>query len=271
VTAVDEPSTRRHVVQELGFAVRSEGQTLTGSAEILPQMLVPGTDHLRTSVLAMWTDMLSGLLAAQLVAPAVPVTVELDVHLYRPLPAAGTVRAVGTPLRRGRTISVAEVRFTDGDGDPLALGGGSFVTSPDPSVRLPANLHVGKDHPAAPRLSVPLAERAGCERRSPGIAVLPRSEDGLNSSNTVNGGLIALAVEEAVLGLAPPGGTVCSLAVRYLHPVRVGPVLAEALVLGGLVRVELRDAGSDGRLSATAAARMFADPVPPTGCRPEYR
>ncbi len=271
MTAVEEPGTRRHVVQELGFAVRSEGQTLTGSAEILPQMLVPGADHLRTSVLAMWTDMLSGLLAAQLVAPAVPVTVELDVHLYRPLPAAGTVRAVGTPLRRGRTMSVAEVRFTDGDGDPLALGGGSFVTSPDPSVRLPANVHVEEDHLTGPRLSVPLAERARCERQSPGVAVLPRTEDGLNSSNTVNGGLIALAVEEAVLGLAPPGGTVGSLAVRYLHPVRVGPVLAEASLLGGLARVELRDAGSGGRLSAMATARMFGDAVPPARHPPEDR
>ena len=45
------------------------------------------------------------------------------------------------------------------------------------------------------------------------MAVLPRSEDGLNSSNTVYGGLIALAVEEAVLSLAD-GQTLCSLALR---------------------------------------------------------
>lgn len=258
MTAVHDPGTTRHMLQELGFAVRREGETLTGSAEIVPEMLVPGTAHLRTSVLAMWTDMLSGLLAAQLAAPAVPVTVELDVHLHRPLPAAGTVRAVGTPLRRGRTLSVAEVRFTTGDGEPLAVGGGSFVTSPDPSVRLPPDLSIGEDRPSTARLTMPLAERARCERRSPGVAVLPRSEDGLNSSRTVNGGLISLAAEEAVLGLSP-GGTLCSLGLRYLHPVRVGPVLATASVLGGLARVELRDGGSDDRLSAVATARLFAD------------
>ena len=245
------------MLQELGFVVRHAGETLTGSAEIAPEMLVPGTDRLRTSILAMWTDTLSGLLAAQTAAPAVPVTVELDVHLYRPLPATGGVRATGTSLRRGRTLYVAEVRFTTGDGEPLAVGGGSFVVSPDPTVRLPSNLSIGEDPPSA-RLTMPLAERAGCERRSPGVAVLRRSEDGLNSSRTVNGGLISLAAEEAVLGLSP-GRTLCSLGLRYLHPVRVGPVVASASELGGLARVELRDAGSDDRLSVVATARLFGD------------
>ncbi len=55
------------------------------------------------------------------------------------------------------------------------------------------------------------------------MAVLPRSEDGLNSSNSVNGGLIALAAEEAVLSLAP-GDTLRSLGLRYLQAVRAGPV-----------------------------------------------
>ena len=54
------------------------------------------------------------------------------------------------------------------------------------------------------------------------MAVLPLLEDGLNASNTVNGGLIALVIEEALLSLAP-GQTLCSLALRYMQPVRVGP------------------------------------------------
>jgi acyl-coenzyme A thioesterase PaaI-like protein len=270
VTAVgDDPGTRRHLLQELGFVVQSEGETLTGTAEIVPEMLVPDTEHLRTSILAMWTDTLSGLLAAQTAAPAVPVTVELDVHLYRPLPARGVVRAVGTSLRKGRTLYVAEVRFSTGDGDPLGVGGGSFVVSPDPTVSLPSNLSIGEDPPTGPRLTMPLAERAGCERWSPGVAVLPRSEDGLNSSRTVNGGLLSLAAEEAVLGLSA-GRTLCSLGMRYLHPVRVGPVTAAASVLGGLARIELRDAGSDDRLSTVATARLFEDEAAPAvESRPE--
>jgi acyl-coenzyme A thioesterase PaaI-like protein len=256
LTMVDDRGSRAHILRELGFAVRLDGEGLSGTAEIAPEMLVPGSEHLRTSVLAMWVDTLCGLLAAQAATPAVPVTVELDVHLHRPSPATGLVHAVGTPVRRGRSLFVAEVRFADGNGEPLALGGGSFVTSPDPTVRLPSSLSIGEEPTGGARLTVPLAERAGCERRSPGVAVLQRSEDGLNSSRTVNGGLIALAAEEAVLGLVP-GRTLCSLGLRYLHPVRVGPVVADATELGGLARVELRDAGNGDRLSVLATARLF--------------
>lgn len=258
------------MLRELGFAVQLDGEGLSGTAEIVPEMLVPGTGHLRTSVLAMWVDTLCGLLAARAATPAVPVTVELDVHLHRPSPAAGVVHAAGRPMRQGRSLFVAEVRFTAGNGEPLAIGGGSFVTSPDPTVRLPPSLSIGEEPTGGTRLTVPLAERAGCERRSPGVAVLRRSEDGLNSSRTVNGGLIALAAEEAVLGLVP-GRTLCSLGLRYLHPVRVGPVVAAATEIGGLARVELHDAGNADRLSVLATARLFEEHLGEAARSPQER
>ena len=86
--------------------------------------------------------------------------------------------------------------------------------------------------------------------------MLPRSEDGLNSSNTVNGGLIALAVEEALLSLAP-GETLCSLALRYMQAVRAGPAVATATMTAGLGQAELRDAGNGNRLAVAATARVF--------------
>jgi acyl-coenzyme A thioesterase PaaI-like protein len=104
-------------------------------------------------------------------------------------------------------------------------------------------------------LAEPFAARAGCRRRAPGVAELPRTADGLNAAGTVNGGLIALAVEEAALSLAP-GATLTSLALRYLRPVRVGPAVATAEVRAGLGRVEVRDAGSDDRPVATATTRL---------------
>lgn len=244
------------MLRELGLDVREDGEGLRGTAEISPEMHVPGTPHLRTSILAVWVDTLCGLMAAMATAPAVPVTVELDVHLSRPAPGSGTVTAVGSMLRRGRSMHVAGVEITDGSGEPLAVGGGSFAVSPDPTVRLPRRLSVDDVSPVAERLTVPFAERARCERGEAGTAVLHRSEDGLNSSRTVNGGLIALAAEEAVLGLLP-GRTLCSLALRYLQPVRVGPLVATATVHGGLGRVALRDAGNEDRLSAIATTRAF--------------
>ena len=245
----------QHILSELGFAVSQVGTGLVGEASIVPEMHVPGSARLRTSILAAWADHLSGLLAVTVTAPQVPVTIELDVHLFAPAPAAGTVRCTATPLKAGRSVFMASVTFTSDDGTPVAVGGGSFMVAPDPSLRLPATLSFDGPRPVA-SLRVPFAQRAGCERREPGVAVLPRSDDGLNSSNTVNGGLIALATEEAALSLAP-GATLSSLSLRYLRPVRVGPAVATADVKSGLGQIEVRDAGNGNRLSVLATARLF--------------
>jgi len=245
----------QHVLSELGFAVSQTDADLVGEASIIPEMLVPGSPRLRTSILASWADHLSGLLAVTVTAPLVPVTVELDVHLFAPAPGSGTMRCVAKALKAGRSVFMASVAFTSGDGNPIAVGGGSFMVAPDPSLRLPPTLSLNGPPPVQ-SLRVPLAQRAGCERREPGVAVLPRSDDGLNSSNTVNGGLIALAVEEAALSLAP-GATLSSLSLRYLRPVRVGPAAATAEVRSGLGQIEVRDAGNESRLSVLATARFF--------------
>lgn len=241
----------RHILRELGFTTSRAGDEMHGTALVTPEMHVPGTAALRTSILATWADNLAGLLAVDAMTPRVPVTLELDVHLYRPAPAAGVVHGVGRIAKAGRSVFVASVEFTTERGEPVAIGAGSFMAAPDPAAR------VRGDQPADGRLAMPFAERAGCERRGPGVAVLPRSEDGLNSSNSVNGGLIALAAEEAVLSLAP-GDTLCSLGLRYLQAVRAGPVVASARVHDGLGQVEVRDSGRGDRLSVTAIARTFS-------------
>ncbi|MGW0181122.1 PaaI family thioesterase [Nocardia sp. NPDC003345] len=250
-----EPSRRRrHILLELGFATTLRGDELHGSAIITPQMHVPGTGRLRTSVLATWTDTVTGLLAALTLGPRVPVTLELDVHLYRPAPGAGEIRAVGRKIKAGRSVFVAEVEWTV-DGEPFAFGGGSFMVSPNEELRLPAQLSL--DMPVSEHLlEVPLAERAGCERTAAGTAVLPRTDDGLNASRTVNGGLIALAAEEAMLSLAP-GATLSTLGLRYLQPERVGPVVAEAELRADVARATLRDSGNDDRITTLATGRLF--------------
>jgi acyl-coenzyme A thioesterase PaaI-like protein len=246
---------RPHMLLELGFAVRSDGRLLRGSATVTPFMHVPGTKHLRTSILATWADMLGGLLAVREMRPRVPVTLDLDIHLVRPAPSSGTVSAVGRVVKSGRTVFVAEVSFADSSGDAFAVAMLSFMASPDTSVSLPEVTSI--DLPAYEvGLSMPLAARAGMKRQSAGVAVLPRAEDGLNSSNTVNGGLIALCAEEAVLSLAL-GDTLASLSLRYLGPVRTGPAVAIAELRSGLAQVEIRDSGRGDRLAVAATARTF--------------
>jgi len=253
---------RRHVLQELGWDVGPGGDgSMAGSAVVLPAMHTPGTSHLRTSILAAWADVVAGYLAVETVGPRVPVTLELDVHLYRPAPAAGVVRGEGKAIKAGRSVFVAGVDFSGEDGEPFGFAAASFMAAPDESLRIPA-LGVRSPLATGTTLTVPFAERAGCERRGPGVAVLPHSDEVLNASNTINGGLIALAAEEAVLSLSPPGTSLASLDLRYLQPARVGPAVAVAEVRHGLGRVEVRDEGNDNRLCVVATTRAFWDEGP---------
>jgi acyl-coenzyme A thioesterase PaaI-like protein len=167
------------------------------------------------------------------------------------------VHALGRVVKAGRSVVVCGVDMSDDDGRPLAIGTASFMAAPVPGLELPSN--VGVDMPGLDRgpLAEPLAERAGCRRVGPGLAVLPRSEDGLNAAGSVNGGLIALVVEEAALSLTPDT-TLVSMALRYLRPVLSGPAVATAEVRSGLGRVDVRDAGGDDRPAVTAITRAAA-------------
>lgn len=109
-----DQARRRHILGELGFTIRRVGDELRGTASITPEMHVPGTRRLRTSVLAARADHLAGILTAGTMTPRAPVTLELDVHLYRPAPAAGVVRGVDRTVRTGRTVFVAAVGRTGG-------------------------------------------------------------------------------------------------------------------------------------------------------------
>ena len=236
---------RPHILQELGFAVRPDGEELHGTATATPFMHVPDVPCLRASILASWADMLCGMLSMRAFGGRMSVTLELDVQLYRPAPGSGTVTAVARQVKAGRSVFVGEVEFADADGETFGFSAASFMAAPDAALRPPR--FTSLDVPAQElRLRMPLAERADCKRQAPGIAVLHKSEDGLNGVKTVHGGLIALVAEEAALSLAP-GTTLSSLALRYLQPVRVGPAVATASVRDGLGRVSLRDSGSGDR------------------------
>ncbi len=128
---------RHHILQELGFTVRRAGDELHGAVEVTPFTHVPGTPHLRTAVLASLADLLSGLLAAQAMGPRVPVTLELDVHLYRPAPTEGMIRAVGRPVKKGRSVFVGSVEFTTERGEPIGFSASSFMAAPDTTLRMP--------------------------------------------------------------------------------------------------------------------------------------
>lgn len=247
-----------HIILELGFVLTKTREGFNGTASVVPEICIPGTRTIRTSILATWTDLAAGHLALDALAPRVPVTLELDVQVYPRERTYDTIHAVARPIKIGRTVIVADVEFVDDDGAPIAVGTASFMAAPDPMLEFHADiteLTSGMSQPG--RLLVPFAERAGCTIETPGVAILHRSDDGMNASNTINGGLIALTVEEAARSLTPDT-TLCSLAMRYVRPMRVGPAVASAKVRGGIGRVEVRDAGDQDRLAVVATTRAFA-------------
>ena len=245
-----------HVMLDLGFGVAGTAEEMRGSGHVVPQMWVPGTEALRMSILAAWADVVAGYLAIGLFDPGVPVTLDLDVHLYRPVMAIDVVEMVGRVEKSGRSVSVLSIDIF-GDRAAIGFAHATFMVAPNPSLRMPTTVNnEGLRHVHPPRLEVPFAQRAGCGRLTPGVASIPVRPDGLNASATLNGGLLALVVEEAALSLEA-GATLASLSMRYAQPVRVGPAVAEAEVHNGLARVVVRDRGRDDRIAVIATTRAF--------------
>jgi acyl-coenzyme A thioesterase PaaI-like protein len=247
----------RHIMRDLGFGVSPAGEEMHGSAHVVPEMWVPGTQALRLSILAAWADVVAGHIAIGLFTPSVPVTLDLDVHLHHPAVGIDEVQMVCRTQKSGRSVSVLAVDIA-GDSRAIGFAHATFMAAPNPSLRMPTVVRdEGLLRPHPPRLAVPFADRAGCERLAPGMVSIPMRPDGLNASGTLNGGLLALAVEEAVLS-AEPGTTLASLSMRFAQPVRNGPAVAHAEVRDGLGHVVVRDQGRDDRLAVIASTRAFA-------------
>jgi acyl-coenzyme A thioesterase PaaI-like protein len=248
------------IFREFGLVLESDGDDLIGRADVVPTMLVPGSDVLRLSVLAVWADTIIGLLAMQAIAPRVPTTLELDVHVFAPIRQCSSVHMRARLTRSGRSVLVFTVDFSDASGRPLGFGTSMFMALPDPNISIPpGNWALKRFARSSGELRQPLAERVRCERREPGVASLPWSPDTQNTARAINGGILAIAIEEAALSLAdsPAGAqTLSSLVIRYLRSVRTGPAVATATISDGLGQVEVIDA-SNAELCVAATVRLF--------------
>ena len=246
--------TGPHIIAELGLQTAVERGVVSGRAEVLPEACVPGTDELRTSVLATWADVVTGYAAGQAVEPRIPLTLDLEVQVIEPPRAGSVVVSEATVVKLGRTVVVCESPFRDeATGKLLAVAFVSFVPSPDPSHVFP-----GGTFPDQPRwdgrLAVPLAERAGARVVEPGTAEVPHRPDGLNATGAIQGGLVALAAEESASSLSAEPVVLHMLNMRYLRPFSVGPARAVAEGTMDFAVVHLTDVGT-GKLGAVATAR----------------
>ena len=248
-----------HFVEELGLHHWTEGGASHGRAEIVPGMLVPGTDVVRIGVLTVLADVVGGQPPSGAVSP----TTDISVHVarVRPMKSVGLVSRV---LKAGRTLLVAETRLTaDGEAEPFAT---SLVTFMNRSIGVGPG-----GPPSCPPLGQPVGERIGARVIRPGTVELFPQDDLSNAHHaTVQGGVMALLAElaaESALGRADPV-VVTDLDIRFLNRVKVGPARATASMLinspeGWVLGVEIRDAGDSDRIAAYASLRCA-----PAGAHP---
>jgi acyl-coenzyme A thioesterase PaaI-like protein len=243
-----------HVVAELGLRTVADGPAIHGSAAVVPELCAPGTSLLRTSVLAIWADILTGYVAGQALNPRIPVTLDLEVQLHRSARIGDQVSAEATALKVGRTVVVCETRFrNETSGELVALAHVSFVASPDPAHVFPGGF------PSLARLdgrlTVPLAERIGLRTVAAGTVEMPRRPGALNAVGAIQGGLVAVSAEEAAMSLVERPGVLSAFSLRYLRGVATGPARAVAKEHGGFSVVHVTDAGS-GKLCILATTRL---------------
>ena len=249
-------SELRAIVNQLGLTTASDGDAVLGRAEVFPEICVPGTATLRTSVLATWADILTGAIAGRALDPRIPLTLDLEVQVQQPAQVGTIITAEATVTKLGRSVVVCEAWFRDeATRAPIAMSFASFIASPNPEHvfvgGFPDMASLIKD---TGRITMPLAERAGCRVVEPGTAEVPHQPDGLNASGAIQGGIVALAAEEAASSLASEPVVLHSLAVRYLRQFTVGPAVAVATGTSDVSVVRLTDRGND-RLGAVATAR----------------
>jgi acyl-coenzyme A thioesterase PaaI-like protein len=237
--------------------IERDGDDVVSRGTVFDGMNIPGTDTLRLSVVAAWADTVLGILAVKNIVPSVPATVQLDVHLVRPITGKKVLASRARSIKIGKTISEFVMDFSDESGVALGYGHALFMATPNPQFSLPAGDWVFKGFAAPwPGLKLPLAERIGCERTAPGKAALPWSRDLQNATKAINGGLLTVLVEEAALSAVPVGRSLSSMTMTYQRSIRTGPAIAHAHIEESMGRVEVIDAAKN-ELAAFASVQFF--------------
>jgi acyl-coenzyme A thioesterase PaaI-like protein len=241
------------ILVELGLFVEQEGLPLVGHGDVFPEICVPGTDVLRSGVIAAWADLVTGTVAAETMDPRIALTLDLELQVLAPAVVGSRVLVEAVPVKVGRSVTVCRAEFRDAaSGATVAVAFASFMASPDPG-------HVWDEGFSRMqldgRLTEPLAARMQLRWPAPGVLELPHLPEGLNASGAIQGGLVAVAVEEAARSVAGADATIAMLNLRYLRPFTVGPARATATRDGHLVLVELHDGGA-GKLGALATVRL---------------
>jgi acyl-coenzyme A thioesterase PaaI-like protein len=234
------------------FVLSKDGLDMMGDAGVTDMLRSAPFGPPRASVLATIADCMAGIPACLVTAPSLAVTLDIAVKMVADR-CGDLLDVTGEVVKRGRSTVAGEVRFTDAQSkDLVAVSYVTFMASPRPQDVAPP---LSRGMRTTGSMLVNFPEFVGARTLSPGIAEVALTPFVMQASGSLQGGIVALVGEIAAESLAR--STVVDLDVRYLSAVRVGPGRATATSLGAdLVRVQVRDVGSDDRLAALIFARM---------------
>lgn len=247
---------------------RSEGGGLA-SMPIVPEILSE-QGAVCAGALATLVDIYCGGLALDVAHPNWLATLDLSLHLLRPL-VKGNVVARGSVLRAGRQTVVLEVVLSDDAGTEAGMATMTYaiLERRADTPQYARDFAPKRSELALPGsgLSGPFAEQIGIRvvDAASGRAELAMSDYVVNSLSALQGGAAATLVDVAgtALGrelLGTPVSTT-DLEIHYLALGKLAPIRAHARVLrrearGAALRVEVRESGPDARLCYVATTRV---------------
>jgi uncharacterized protein (TIGR00369 family) len=249
--------SRRELPAGSGELVR-----LVGRAPIDPHHRSPA-GGLVTSGIVTHVDSIGGMACGLAVLPRWIVTSTLLVRVLRP-GHEGPLEVDGRVVRAGRRSATADLRVRDeGGGGALVATAEVTCAVLDPGILdLDLSRPVVFDAPAADPDGVAPEAFFCLSPGDDGSVVLEVADYLRNPWGILHGGAVAALADAAATRAAVWSGAVTPVVTRdtevhYLRPVRVGPVVARAKVLGEradgwVVEVTLSDTGAEDRVVATA-------------------
>jgi acyl-coenzyme A thioesterase PaaI-like protein len=238
-----------------GFELAADGIGMVGDATISDALRAPGSALPRASVLATIADCVAGVPACLSTAPRLAVT--LDIVVRNVAERCGDrLEIAGEVVKQGRSTVAGEVRFSDAETQELvALSYVTFMASPRSQDNAPPMLRGMR---TAGSMPIPFPDHIGLRIVEPGVTEMDLVHFVMQASQSLQGGAVGLLGEVAAESLT--SSPVLDLDVRYLSAVRIGPGRGTATRLGrDLVRVEVRDVGSNDRLAALIFVRVAPD------------
>jgi acyl-coenzyme A thioesterase PaaI-like protein len=221
--AVDEAViTEDHYLAKLAIELDldTDSGVSTASAPVRSELFAPGTNRIRTGLLATMVDMAAGHVPAGPVGP----TIDLRVHVFADPPTSGRVYLTCRPLRAGARLIVSEtlLRATP-TGEPFGRALTTFMNVRlGPGIRRGPRPLVAMDEPSFDEF---LACRVADGRS---LELDPETKFANGMQGTIQGGVQALFAELACEHALGQGRRLAAtdLDIRYLSRLRVGPMVA---------------------------------------------